>query len=190
MFPVAAVVRLDAPVTLKAFTTSLAPKVKALPLWTERVPAVNEPPPSLMVPIPPLWPIVRLPVIVSALPDRLRVPEVPLPLPSVTLLANWDWVNVTVAVDAAPVGVVLPIKTLFEDPGTAPVVQIEVLFQLPLAVAAVFCAKAPALDVTHAAETQTNFLIHLRMMLHLGKSDLRQSRGANRFTAAPPAPPG
>jgi hypothetical protein len=123
-----------------------------------------------MVPVPPLWPIVRVLVIVSTLPDRLRVPEVPLPLPRVTLLADWDWVSVTVAVDAAPDGAVLPIKTLFEDPGTVPVVQIVGSFQLPLPVAPVFCAKVPALVVTHAAETQTNRLIQLRMMLHLGKS--------------------
>jgi hypothetical protein len=36
---------------------------------------------------------------------------------------------------------------------------------LPLVIAPVSCAKAPALVTTHAAETQTNFLIHLLMVL-------------------------
>jgi hypothetical protein len=99
------------------------------------------------------------------------------------LLADWDWVSVTVAVSAAPDGAVLPIKTLFADPGTVPAVQIVALFQLPLVIAPVSCAKAPALVVTHAAETQTNRLIQLRMMLHLGKSQNPRFSSATKQTA-------
>ena len=108
MFPVAAVVALEPPVSSReCVKASPAPKARVLPFSMTTFGPVNEPPPSFRVPVPPFWPMMRLKPKFSVLPPRLSVPDVPLPLPRSTTLADSSAVRVTVAIDAAPLGYVL-----------------------------------------------------------------------------------